>query len=316
MLGSVHQLEHRGSHHRAHRDHGVRGLADGPEAGDDGGLRGLGRHEPQDRAGDDAEGALAADEQLEQRQPGHVLDALAAQRDQGAVGEHDVEAEHVVGGDAVLHAAQAAGVGRDVAADRADLERRRVGRVPEAVLGRRPLDVGVERAGLGDGHLARRVDLDGVHPLQAEHQTPVDRRRSAGQPTAGTSRHDADVVRRRPPHRGLHVLGALGAHHRQRHPGRLVLRPVEAVLLHRVDLGHHDASGQGCDQVSDGCVDRCHAAHATTLDGDPDCVRREPPATLAPWSSSATTAIAPDRRRCGTGWWRSIGRTWISSPRP
>ena len=98
-----------------------------------------GRHQPQDRPGDDAERALAADEQLEQREPGDVLDPLAAEGDQRAVGEHDVEAEHVVGGDAVLHAAQAAGVGGDVAADRADLERRRVRRVPEAVLGaRRP----------------------------------------------------------------------------------------------------------------------------------------------------------------------------------
>ena len=86
--------------------------------------------------GDDAEGALRADEELEQRQAGDVLDPLAAEGDQGAVGEHDVEAEHVVGGDAVLHAAQAAGVGGDVAADRADLERAGVRRVPEAVLGR------------------------------------------------------------------------------------------------------------------------------------------------------------------------------------
>ena len=67
----------------------------------------------------------------------------------GAVGEHDGQPEHVVGRDAVLHAAQPAGVGGDVAADRADLERRRVGRVPEPVLRGRRLDLGVERAGLG-----------------------------------------------------------------------------------------------------------------------------------------------------------------------
>ena len=134
----VHQLEHRGPHHRAHAPRRRRqpGATD-REGGDERRPGGLGRHEPQDRAGDDAEGALAADEELEQRQPGDVLDPLAAERDEGAVGEHDVEAEHVVGRDAVLHAAQPAGVGRHVAADRADLERRRVGRVPEPVLGGR-----------------------------------------------------------------------------------------------------------------------------------------------------------------------------------
>ena len=73
---------------------------------------------------------------LSREQPGDVLDPLAAERDEGAVGEHDVEAEDVVGGDAVLHAAQPAGVGGHVAADRADLEGRRVGRVPEPVLAR------------------------------------------------------------------------------------------------------------------------------------------------------------------------------------
>ena len=118
------------------------------KGGDDGGPRRLGGDEAQGRPGDDAQGALGADEQLEQRQSGDVLDPFAAEGDQGAVGEHDVEAEHVVGGDAVLHAAQAAGVGREVAADRADLVRRRVGRVPEPVLGRRPLDLHVERARL------------------------------------------------------------------------------------------------------------------------------------------------------------------------
>ena len=53
----------------------------------------LGRDEAQDRPGDDAQGALGADEELEQRQAGDVLDPLAAERDQRAVGEHDVEAE-------------------------------------------------------------------------------------------------------------------------------------------------------------------------------------------------------------------------------
>ena len=117
---------------------------------------------------------------------------------QRAVGEHDVEAEHVVGGDAVLHAAEPAGVGGDVAADRADLVRRRVGRVPEPVLRGGRLDLGVERARLDDRDLAVGVDLDRAHPLQAEHDAAVDRARPAGQPAAGAAR--ARPARRgRPP---------------------------------------------------------------------------------------------------------------------
>ena len=70
--------------------------------------------------------------------PATSLIRLPPRRDQAAVGQHHVEAEHVVGGHAVLHAAQPAGVGGDVAADRADLVRRRVRRVPQTVARPRP----------------------------------------------------------------------------------------------------------------------------------------------------------------------------------
>ena len=140
--------------------------------------------QPQGGPGDDAEGALRADEELEQRQARDVLDPLAAEGDQGAVGEHHVEAEHVVGGDPVLHAAQAAGVGRDVAADRADLVRAGVRRVPEALRGGGPLHLDVEGAGLDHGDPAGGVDLDRAHPLGRQHDAAVDGERPAGQPGA------------------------------------------------------------------------------------------------------------------------------------
>ena len=261
---AVHQLEHRRAQHRAHRDDGVCGLPHGGEARDQRGPGGLSGDEPEGGAGDDAESALAPDEQLEQRQPGDVLDPLAPELHERAVGEHHVEAEHVVGGDAVLDAAQAARVGRHVAADRADLERGRIGRIPEAVLGGRPLDVGVESPRLRDRHLRGRVDLDRAHPFQADHQAAVDGRRAAGQAAARPSRHDADVVGRSPAHRGLHLACVLRPHHRHGYAGRLVARPVEAVLLHRVGLRHHHAVGQRGDQVLDGRLHCSHAAHATT----------------------------------------------------
>ena len=68
-----------------------------------------------------AERALAADEELRQRVAGDVLDVLAAGPDDRAVGHHDLERQHPVARLAVLHAAQAARVRAEVAADRAHL---------------------------------------------------------------------------------------------------------------------------------------------------------------------------------------------------
>ena len=59
------------------------------------------------------------------------------QRHHVAVGQHDHGAEHVVDREAVLQAVRAAGVLGEVAADRAHLLARRVGRVVEAVRGDR-----------------------------------------------------------------------------------------------------------------------------------------------------------------------------------
>ena len=159
--------------------------------------------------GDDAEGALGADEELEEGQARDVLDPLATEGQEGPVGEHDVEAEHVVGGDAVLHAAQAPGIGRDVAADRADLVGAGVGRVPEALGGRRPLDLDVEGAGLDHGHPARGVDLDRPHPLGREHDAAVDGEGTTAQARPRAPGHDGDAVRARPAQGRLHVRGRL-----------------------------------------------------------------------------------------------------------
>ena len=48
---------------------------------------------------------------------GLVFVRAAAEADDGAVGEDDFQAEHVIAGDAVFQAARSAGVGGDVAAD-------------------------------------------------------------------------------------------------------------------------------------------------------------------------------------------------------
>ena len=66
--GAVHELDHRGAHGAAELDdRGGRG-GDGREGRDDRRARVLRRDQAQDRPGDDAEGALGADEELEQRE--------------------------------------------------------------------------------------------------------------------------------------------------------------------------------------------------------------------------------------------------------
>ena len=81
-------------------------------------------------------------------------------RSTSPVGEHDLQAEHEVSGDAVLHAAHAAGIGGDVAADAGDVDTARVGRVQQAVLGDRRTDCGGDHAGLDDGDTVDGVDVD------------------------------------------------------------------------------------------------------------------------------------------------------------
>ena len=112
----------------------------------------------------DPERPLGADERAEQVRalvPDRELDELAVRQD-------DLGREHVVDREAVLEAVRAARVLGDVAADRADLLRRRIRRVVEAVGRDRARDVEVRDAGLDDDLAALDVDLeDAVHAARA-----------------------------------------------------------------------------------------------------------------------------------------------------
>ena len=187
MRRAVHQLEHARPQRRGDGKHRVSGGLDRREDRDERGRGRLRGDQPQRQLGDHAEHALRPDEELGQREPGDVLEPRAAQAQRGAVGQHDLHAEHVVGRHAVLDAAQPAGVRRRVAADRADLERRRVRRVPEPVLGGCLLHLDVEQARLHDRHARHRVDADVAHLLQRQHDAALDRGRPARQPRAGAA---------------------------------------------------------------------------------------------------------------------------------
>ena len=92
---------------------------------DEGGLdRARARHQPQHRGGDDAERAFGADEQVLQIVAGIVLLQLVEVVEHAPVGQHHLEAERMRARDAVGERRGAAGIGREIAADRAGALRR------------------------------------------------------------------------------------------------------------------------------------------------------------------------------------------------
>ena len=158
---------------------------DGEEAGV--GRGGLGT-QAQDRAGDDAQGALRADEQLLEVIAGVVLDQPVHRGDDRAVGQHRLQPQHHLAHHAVAQHPVAAGVGRDVAADGGRAAGAQVQRQEQA-RGVGGLAGGLQNAaGLHDHDRPGGVDLlDRVHPGQAERDGPLGRAavHQAGEATPG-----------------------------------------------------------------------------------------------------------------------------------
>ena len=106
-----------------------------------------------------------------------------------AVAEHDLEAEHVIGRDAVAEAVQAAGVRADVAADHRGRARGRVGRVAQAVPARLAVERGVREARLHERRALLEVELeDGLHLVERDHEAAARGHRRAGQRRAAAAR--------------------------------------------------------------------------------------------------------------------------------
>jgi hypothetical protein len=153
----------------------------------------------------DPERAFGADERTEQVGavvPHRELDQLAARQD-------DLGRKHVVDRESVLQTVRAAGVLGDVAADRADLLRRGVGRVVEAVSGDRPRHVEVRDARLDDDLAV--VDVDGENARQARERDDDalgDGQRAAREPGAGAARDERHTCVVADPHDRLHLVRA------------------------------------------------------------------------------------------------------------
>ena len=145
-------------------------------------------HEAERCTGDDAEGALRAHHEADEVVSRAVLDGTA-ERDELARRQRQLDAEHVVGRDAVLERVRPAGVLGDVAADRAGGLARGVRRVAEAVRPhgvRHPL---VHDPGLGNDPVVPDVDrLDATQPARADHHRRADGQRAARETRASAAR--------------------------------------------------------------------------------------------------------------------------------
>ena len=208
-----------------------------------------------ERAGDDGERALAAGHERAQVDGVGVL-----QPGDRAVAEHDLEAEHVVGRDAVAEAVQAAGVRPDVAADHRGRARGRVGRVAQAVSPRLLVERGVGVPGLHERRALLDVEVeDGLHAVEGDHEAAARGHGRAGQGRAAAARDDRHAVLVRDAHGGGDVLGGLGIDQR--------LRPADHVRGVARDGG--ELGRLRVHALAECRAQRCHPRlrHAATMRG-------------------------------------------------
>src|SRR5204863_69535 len=137
------------------------------------------RHDqPQCHFGHDRERPLRPDEELGESEARRVLPRRRAGSEDAAFGAHCLEREDILRGDPVLEATWAAGVRRDVAADRRALERGGVGRIEEPCANRRLLEIDRPRAGSDrDAEVVAIDGMDPVEPLEAERDPVAARHR-------------------------------------------------------------------------------------------------------------------------------------------
>jgi hypothetical protein len=247
--------------------HGVAGGGRGGELGGQHQLLGRLGAQSEDGPYDDAQRALGADEQAGQVVAGDALGGAAAGGHEAAVREDDVEAEDVLGGHPVLHAAQAAGGRADVAADGAHLPAGGIRRVVQAVFADGPGQGGVDDAGFDDGDAVDRVDLqDPVHPGQGEHDAAVGGVGCAGQAGAGALRDDRDAQGGGGAHHVLDLLDRTGQHDDGRRAGRAEARHVVGVGGRDVGVGEDRFGGQAAEQQVQEVAGRCGVLGAGRFD--------------------------------------------------
>ena len=145
--------------------------------GEHGAVAGRPRHQAQRDLERDAEQALRSHEQPAEVRA-RLLEAVAPERCDGPVAEHDAHPEHVVRRHPVPEAMRAAGVERHVAADRADRLARGVRRVVQPVRRGECRDREVHDAGFDDGESRAGIEPQhAVHAVQRDDDAVFDRAR-------------------------------------------------------------------------------------------------------------------------------------------
>ena len=208
----------------------------------------------------------------------------------------------MVRGEAVLQAVRAAGVLGDVAADRADLLARRIGRVEVAVRRDRTRDVEVRDAGLDDDAPALEVDLeDAVHAGERDDDAARDRRRASREPRAGAARDERDTRRVARADDRLHLLGRRGQCDElgdRAVPGQ----PVALVDAELLELRDDVLAPERAPQLLDeGRVD----PHACQLYGDQNSSN-----AAGSLGSASTSRTSPSSMRKSRSWSSSSVRPW------
>jgi hypothetical protein len=149
--------------------------------------------DPHPHLRDDAERPFRADDHAGQIVARHPLDR-PPNLDDTPVRHHDLDAKDVVDSDAVLERVRAAGVGGDVAADRAGPLARRIGSEVEAVRLQMIRQPEVDDARLNDGVAVTDVHFqDPLHPREGDHDAAADRQTASCQTGSRSSRQERDI---------------------------------------------------------------------------------------------------------------------------
>ena len=144
--------------------------------------------------GDQGEGAFGADEEAGQVVAGRFA-VFAADADDFAVGEDQLECGDVIGGYAISKGVRAAGIFRDVAADGAGFPTGRIGSEIQAVRFGGTGEFVIDDAGLNDGALILGVDFENaIHAGEDEHHAAGAGERAAGEAGAGAAADDGNIV--------------------------------------------------------------------------------------------------------------------------
>ena len=148
---------------------------------------------------------------------GFAVEVLAAEADDRAVDQHQLDAEKIVGRQPVLQAVHAAGILGDVAADRAGDLAGRIRSIVEAAMRHRVRDGEVGDARLDGDAAIVEVDLkDAVELAEGEQDTVGQRQCSARERGAGAARHHLDALGVAVSEDARDLLGILRQHHQHR----------------------------------------------------------------------------------------------------